>query len=189
MINAVVIDRAMMQEFGLEAQKALDEVAQRFGIGVTLRQGVFAEHGKFAHYRLEMFVKEGATANIPANYQKEADDFKRYAFRYGLRPEHLGQVVKIDGKEVRIIGARPKKRKTPIIVSHNDRFYMMPAHAVHLALLANQQKSHVTVGDLSDEERKTIGFPTRAEVASAIKEIQESKVENLSQGNQSPQDG
>jgi hypothetical protein len=48
---------------------------------------------------------------------KEAEDFKRYATTYGLKPEDLGERFQdFNQKEFEIVGCKPRSRKYPILV-------------------------------------------------------------------------
>ena len=66
---------------------------------------------------------------------KSAEDFKRAAFAYGLKPEDLGKSFVTAGVQYTITGLKRSSRRYPILAKRSDgKQYKFPADMVKLHL-------------------------------------------------------
>ncbi len=104
----------------------LEVVADTHGIVLKLGSGTFTPG--HATFKLEIStVGESGEVNT-----KEADDFKRCAHLYGLKPEHLGQTFFQGGREFVVVGCKPRSSSYPILAKNaiNGKTYKLSAKDV-----------------------------------------------------------
>ena len=106
------ITKKMLVDIRPEIEEALKEVADKFGISMSLGNGVYG--GLEGHFKLLLRTtgENGET--------KESEDFKRYASSYGLKPEWFGKTFTHQGETYTIGAILPKKRKMPIGILTSD---------------------------------------------------------------------
>jgi hypothetical protein len=122
------MDRDKAKKLQDEIRKALDEVAKRNGITITLGTVRFSAHDLRA--RIEARDQGGQT--------KEARAFVELAEMYGLRSTDLGRTFHRHGEVdtvYKVIGLLPRARKTPILVEANGGvIYKMSSSGVKSCL-------------------------------------------------------
>lgn len=70
---------------------------------------------------------------------KEAVAFKELATIYGLKPEHLGQKVVVNGTQYEIIGLAHKSHRFPILAKRGDgKTFKFPAESIRMKLGVDQ---------------------------------------------------
>lgn len=104
------IDRKKMRTMSTDIEAALKEVAKKHDVELKVGGGSW-DDSTFS-FKLEggIIKSDGSVVT------KESEDFKARATFYGLKPEHLGKVIKIDGERYEITGLSTRSRKYPIIV-------------------------------------------------------------------------
>ena len=81
---------------------------------------------------------------------REAEDFKRCAFKWGLSPDDLGKVFinPYDGKTYTIIGAKPRSKQYPILAKQNNgKVYKLSHIMVKTAIQHKSDKPLDTTPD------------------------------------------
>lgn len=104
------IDRAALQTIQQAAQKALEAVAEQYGLTITPAPGRYS-NGATGQITFSLALP---TADGQAQTAEEIA-FKRHATLWGLTPEDLGETFAMSGKQYRITGANPKKPKYAIL--------------------------------------------------------------------------
>jgi len=103
------IDRSVCRLLRERLDISLKALAEE--LGVEIEAGNASFNGSNATFKLKISTKNNdGTVN-----SKEAEDFKMYAFRWGLKPEDLNKEVIINGETYRISGAKPRSSKYPIL--------------------------------------------------------------------------
>jgi len=129
------IDRKALQYLRGVIDSALDELSNEQGWGIKLQLGNGSYSGSNGHFKLNISaIDESGTV-----VTEEAEDFKRYAELYGLKPEWLGEIftyssVKQGGtpETYKIIGFKARARKRQILTEHieSGRNVVWPAKNV-----------------------------------------------------------
>jgi hypothetical protein len=125
--------KATLQALRSEIQAALDAVGTKHGVKLTYGNTRFDGDGLTYTAKLSgaIVASDGSVAS------KEAQDFKLYAHKYGLKPEHLGAKFKHDGPDdYEILGLKTKARGYPILAKNltTGRTYKFTASLVQLYL-------------------------------------------------------
>jgi hypothetical protein len=105
----------------------LKELGAEFGINLK------SSHISFTNTNATIKVEAAVKAANGEVVTKEAQDFKRWAMVFGLKPEWLGKTFKSqDGCNVIIRGLKPKSKKYPVLGynSYDGKTYKYPAHFV-----------------------------------------------------------
>jgi hypothetical protein len=178
-MSSIKIDRQLLKAFTGDAQKALTEIADKFGIKITYKSGSFARDGSNATIKFEMVAPDATTGGFVS---REAQDFKVYATEYGFEPEDLGSEFTVNGTKYRITGLKTRRPKYPICAGRvsDGKGFKFPAETVKNAgqsgLVAQQiqQPRGLTpeikrgfvrlVGELSPENLSCDGECSNAEV-------------------------
>ena len=109
------IDRETCRMLGEEIEEKLQVIARKYGINIKRGRGTYDSKGATIKIEIATVDRDG-TVN-----SKEAEDFKRYARMEGLKEEWLGQSFRTwDGKELKIVGFKPRSTKYPVIVEDNS---------------------------------------------------------------------
>jgi hypothetical protein len=104
--------KSNLQTLSVEINKALAEIAHRHKIGLKLGNCSFSGQ----HFTAKI---EGAVVDKTGEVlRKEAKDFQDYAEIWGLKPEHLGQEFSLEGKLYKIVGAKIRSSKYPILATN-----------------------------------------------------------------------
>ena len=140
------IDRKALQYLRGVIASALDELSNEQGWGIKLQLGNGSYSGSNGHFKLNISaIDESGTV-----VTEEAEDFKRYAELYGLKPEWLGESftyssVRQGGtpETYKIIGLKARARKRQILTEDgNGKRVVWPANNV-LELMERQAGKNV----------------------------------------------
>jgi len=140
------IDRKALQYLRGVIDSALDELSNEQGWGIKLQLGNGSYSGSNGHFKLNISaIDESGTV-----VTEEAEDFKRYAELYGLKPEWLGESftyssVRQGGtpETYKIIGLKARARKRQILTEDgNGKRVVWPANNV-LELMERQAGKNV----------------------------------------------
>ena len=140
------IDRKALQYLRGVIDSALDELSNEQGWGIKLQLGNGSYSGSNGHFKLNISaIDESGTV-----VTEEAEDFKRYAELYGLKPEWLGESftyssVRQGGtpETYKIIGLKARARKRQILTEDgNGKRVVWPAKNV-LELMERQAGKNV----------------------------------------------
>lgn len=96
----------------IEALKAgaLSEIEKKFGVKLMIGRGT-VDGGSLS---LKVQFADVAANGLVSS--KEAEDFKRNAIHYGLKPEHLGQTLTFRGEAYKLVGLRTRAPRFPFLV-------------------------------------------------------------------------
>ena len=122
------MDRQQTKKIAEAAEKALAAVAEEFGVQVVGKGGTFLDGSCILKFEFAEVSADGVVNN------KEADDFKHYAGRYGLEAEDLGAEFTIGVHTYKIVGCKPRSSKYPIICERDGKRYKLPALDVATAM-------------------------------------------------------
>ncbi len=116
------IDRTTAKLLGAEIQEALEAVAAKHGLIVSVRGGKYDD----TMYAPKVEFK---TANA------DEEDFNRYANWYGLEGQ-FGETFTQNGRSFKITGIAPRSPKRPIICDELDsgKRFKFAAEAVAIAV-------------------------------------------------------
>jgi len=103
------IDRRTAKMLSHELEKAATIIAEKYGLKVSKKSGSFDEMRHTA--RVEFSVGENADGK-----SSNQVDFDKYCSWYGLKPEHFGQKIALDGDTYTISGVRTKATKNTICI-------------------------------------------------------------------------
>jgi hypothetical protein len=132
-MSSIKIDRDLLRAFTAEAEKALAEIAGRFGIKATYKGGNFATDGSNATLKFEIAAPDATTGGFAS---REAQDFRRMAARYGFEPEDLGNAFTVRGERYRITGLKTRRPKFPVSAERlsDGRLFKFAAETVRSGL-------------------------------------------------------
>ena len=145
-MKITAIDRKALQYLRGVIDSALDELSNEQGWGIKLQLGNGSYSGSNGHFKLNISaIDESGTV-----VTEEAEDFKRYAELYGLKPEWLGESftyssVRQGGtpETYKIIGLKARARKRQILTEDgNGKRVVWPANNV-LELMERQAGKNV----------------------------------------------
>ena len=140
------IDRKALQYLRGVIDSALDELSNEQGWGIKLQLGNGSYSGSNGHFKLNISaIDESGTV-----VTEEAEDFKRYAELYGLKPEWLGESFTYSSvrqgstpETYKIIGLKARARKRQILTEDgNGKRVVWPAKNV-LELMERQAGKNV----------------------------------------------
>lgn len=128
-MSSIKIQRAFLRTFTSEAEAALTEIADKFGVKISYKSGSFARDGSNATIKFEIVAPDAKTGGFVS---REAQDFKRFATQYGFKPEDLGSTFKVRREEFRITGLKTRRPKFPISAERvkDGKKFKFPADAV-----------------------------------------------------------
>lgn len=101
------IDKAAMIMLRPRIDAALAELGKEFGLSLHAGNGSFS--GREGHFKLMISVDD---PEIQAKADRE--EFDRYCYSYGLRPDDFGTRFYSGGKTFEVIGLNMRGRKSPI---------------------------------------------------------------------------
>ena len=147
-MKITAIDRKALQHLRGVIDSALEELSNKQGWGIELKLANGTYNGTTnGHYKLSLNLIDDSGAVMT----EEAEDFKRYAELYGLKPEWLGEIftyssVRQGGtpETYKIIGFKARARKRQILTEHieSGRRVVWPAKNV-LELMERQAGKNV----------------------------------------------
>jgi len=104
------IDTANLKEFREEFKKAVEKLAKKYKVEISLGNISYDNlefHGKMSVKNLEQGGKK---------IDADKENFSKYAVLYGLKPALFGYSITAQGKNFKIVGINPRKRKFPIVL-------------------------------------------------------------------------
>ena len=128
------IDRKALQYLRGVIDSALDELSNEQGWGIKLQLGNGSYSGSNGHFKLNISASDESGTVVT----EEAEDFKRYAELYGLKPEWLGESFTYSSvrqgstpETYKIIGLKARARKRQILTEDgNGKRVVWPANNV-----------------------------------------------------------
>ena len=126
---AKTIDREFLRKLRDELDQYLVEVGDKYGVEITLGNATFTPVR--ASFKLEI----ACVSDDGEVHTKEAEDFKRYARQYGLRPDHLGQQFTYSSNTYVLLGCKPRSTRFPIVARRlaDGKTYKLPHDMVRFA--------------------------------------------------------
>lgn len=111
-----------------ECRKALEPVAQKFGLDLQRKNCTFKEK----ECPVPFLMKATSVDKYGNVLSQEVVDFQDRAILYGLKKEDLGRTFEKRGKQFKIVGLRPRNHKYPIIceATKTGKKYKFPAETV-----------------------------------------------------------
>jgi hypothetical protein len=173
-MSSIKIDKAFLRSFTGDAQKALTEIADKYGISISYKGGSYARDGGNATIKFEIAAPDATTGEA---LTREAQDFKRFATDYGFEPEDLGTEFTVRGTVYKIAGLKTRRPKYPIsaVRVKDGRSFKFPVDAVRRSGQPKFTEGLTTeikagfvrlVGELSPENLTCDGECSAAEVRS-----------------------
>jgi hypothetical protein len=108
-----------------EILKALESLGKKHNVEFRFDGGRYEPRVCRSTLVMSVIGEDGNAAN------PDADEFKRSAHLYGLKPEFLGKEFLEGRSRYTIIGLKPTRRKTPILcVNQNGKRYLVPVNTV-----------------------------------------------------------
>lgn len=104
------LDKMEFDQVRVDITDALKEVGAKYGLSFRATN--------ISYTSTNATIKLEASCLTPSGEVifKEAEDFKKMAELYGLKPEDLGKTFEyIDGINYQIVGLKPKSRRYPIL--------------------------------------------------------------------------
>lgn len=108
------IDRDIVKRLRTEMETDLRSLAQKHNLTIVVGGANFNNDNIV--FQVEVAVND--ELGRPKN--REAEDFRRYGNRFGLKPEHLYSEVTFRNHRYRLIGLLPKSYKFPILAERLD---------------------------------------------------------------------
>lgn len=139
MATVKTFDRANLKTLRADIDQALAAVAKKHGIDLSIG-GIRFDANEFTTKitgaTKAASAKEAAeTAGVPAGVNPTwVKSFKSHCILFGLKPADLGKTIKLAGKEVVIVGARPKANLPVVVQRATGGCVAVSAEAVKLAL-------------------------------------------------------
>lgn len=129
-MSSIKIDRELIRDFTANAEKALKELAESYGVAITYKGGTFARDGGDATIKYELTAPNPVTG---AYETAAAKDFAKLAHAFGLKPTDLGTVFTVRGTEYRITGLKATRPKFPICAERvkDGKAFKFPAGVVN----------------------------------------------------------
>ena len=117
------INRSNIRILREEMQNALDAVAKKHGVQIKFGNASFTP--SMFTIKTEVAIQGGEGEVVG----KEAEDFKLYCMGWGFEPSDLGKEFDYLGDVFKIVGAKPRSKKYPIIgenIKTGKRFKFNP---------------------------------------------------------------
>lgn len=129
MPTATKIDRATLRLISAEAEKALQAVAEKFGVTITPGRSVYS-NGDTGALKFDMVIRKETTDGRVLDIR--AVDFQRYAAEFGFEASDLDREFKSNGKTYRIVGLKPNSPRFPVLAQDvsTNKTYKFPAETV-----------------------------------------------------------
>jgi hypothetical protein len=172
-MSSIKIDRQLLKALTGDAEKALTEIADKYGISIKCKGGSFARDGANATLKFEIVAPDAETGEA---LTREAQDFKRSAKQFGFEPEDLGSEFTVRGTVYKITGLKTRRHKYPIsaVRVSDGKGFKFPVESVKRSgqpqfvtgLTDEIKRGFVRlVGDLSPENLSCDGECSAAEVS------------------------
>ena len=108
------IDRSTCRSLSEEIEKALQPLAEKYGLKITRGNASYGDSNLTLKVNVATVAADGTAVT------KEAESFKMNAERFGLHADDLGRTFDCRGRQVRLIGAKPRSPKYPLLVEEVD---------------------------------------------------------------------
>ena len=117
-----------------EVNKALQEAGRKLGISIAKTGGGRYDESSFS-FKVECNLM-GVDGEVRS---PKAEDFKKYASMYGLKPDNFGKTfTTFGGKAFTICGLNMRASKNPIhATNRNGKTFIFPAEEVKTMLARN----------------------------------------------------
>lgn len=124
------MNRQKCGQIGDAAEKALQQIAEEFGVQITRKGGNYSDGSATIKFEFAEIGEDGTAKT------REAEDFAMYANRYGLEASDLGRDFTSRGDTFTISGCAPRARKMPILATRkaDGKRYKFNHHDVKRAL-------------------------------------------------------
>lgn len=124
------LDRQTVKYIREQIQQTLDTYfSERKRFKIEVGSATFTDSDVTFKVNLATIGKNGEVKD------KSAEDFKRAAFAYGMKPEDLGKSFMSGGVRYTITGLKRGSRRYPILAQRSDgKSYKFPADVVRLHL-------------------------------------------------------
>jgi len=103
------MNKATAQKFRTAFQSAVKGLEEQFNCTLEIGNITFGDTGLHTKLTLTENGENGEKVSVSAN------DFKRFAFSYGLQEGDLGKKFVSNGEVFEITGCKPKSNKYPIL--------------------------------------------------------------------------
>ncbi len=126
-----MITRALLKTIKSDAEEVLASVAKKHGVKISFGSGSFTPDNATLKMEIASFGDDGQAKT------KEARDFERNAeVLYGLKPEDLGAIFTLNGREWRLVGAKPRSPKYPFLAecTKSGKVFKLPLNGVARAI-------------------------------------------------------
>lgn len=110
-----MIDRKKVREVLAECEAALAPIAEKHGLNLVRKTCTFRPNEMPVAFRFEAPVERSGV-----ELTTEQAAFMDNAERWGIGHIKLGDEIKVNGKTFTIAGAKPRRRKYPIIALRSD---------------------------------------------------------------------
>lgn len=108
---ANIKDLASLKKYSPEIDAELKALFAKYGLKMNKRRAKIGSG--IIDYKIEL------TYTTEAGESAHEIAWKKYAAFEGLKPEWLGQSVRMNGQEWTICGFEPKRRRYPVMASNN----------------------------------------------------------------------
>lgn len=108
------LDKESLTHIRDQINTALELVAEDLGIDISLGSCRYTTKNATLKLEIATLGDDGAIQN------KEAEDFKIFAPRYGLSASDLGKTFESSGTTYEVCGLKPRSRKYPILAKRAD---------------------------------------------------------------------
>lgn len=123
------IDRATVKDLREQIQQVIDSNLKVEGLSIHVGNATFTPNNV-------VFKVECSTTKDGVVMDKDADNFKRCAFLFGLKEEWFGQTFKYGEKTFKIVGLRAKRGTKYPVIAENEagKRFKFPADFVKTIL-------------------------------------------------------
>jgi hypothetical protein len=104
-------DKTNVKTILQKCEDALQPIADEFGLDLQRKSCRYRDMEMPVAFLLQATVVDDDGKVL----DKQAQEFKKYASLYGLKPEHLGKTVLSMGKVMTVVGLNTRNRKFPIL--------------------------------------------------------------------------
>jgi hypothetical protein len=142
-------DKENLKNLRSDIDSAFAQLRQKYG--VSLQLGTIHFDDVKATAKLTMVAvgdPNAATDPHAAKRTAQAAEFKLLAQSFGLKPEHLGAMIKHGGDTYKLVGLNPKAPKFCVVATriHDGRTYRLPESSI----ASLQSKEHKELYGITD---------------------------------------
>ena len=124
-------DKASLDRVRREVDKSLSELGEKLGITLQI--------GNISYQDSTFTAKLNGSL---AGFDTRAKDWSDYFWKFDLEEDWLGRTFTTQGREYKIVGLRPRARKTPVLIECvspelcvDGKTYQTTSATVRLAML------------------------------------------------------